>query len=106
MAPDPEQIVTPVLPERVVPEVPDQIPTAVAFRALHHVLGHGHDGVDPIQHFAGALLDELGLTDRELAAAEQAVMAALSAHPRDQVAIDAAMVALDRLSENRRSKQP
>jgi hypothetical protein len=101
--PDPV-IVTPVMPEPSLPEVPDLIPTIVAFRALNHVLNHGHDGVDPIQHFAGALLDELGLTDRELAAAEQAVIKAMTGHPRDQDAIDSAMAGLKRLQMIRKKK--
>ena len=83
-------------------ELPDQIPTSAAFVALKHVLSHGHDGLDPIDHFAGVLMRELDLGDSELAAAEEAVVKAMTTHPRSQAAIDEATRALAQLKKRRK----
>jgi hypothetical protein len=83
------------------PELPEQVPTGAAILALQHVLNHGHDGVDPVDHYCGALVDLLGLVDpvkRDLAIAEQAIVRALSVHPRDQARIDTAMAEFQRLT--------
>ncbi len=79
------------------PNLPDQVSTAAAITAMVHVLSHGHDGIDPIDHYRAALLDALSLDDRELAEAERAVMVALAAHPREQKALDKAISKLARL---------
>jgi len=78
-------------------ELPQQIPTSAAFTAVQHILSHGHDGLDPMQHFAGALFKEFGLVDEELNAAEEAVVKALTGHPRDADAINIAMAELSRI---------
>jgi hypothetical protein len=87
-------------------ELPEQIPTAAAFTAVQHILSHGHDGLDPLQHFAGALMQELGLVDQELKAAEEAVVNAITGHPREQAAVDVAMAELDRLRVARVKRGP
>jgi hypothetical protein len=79
------------------PELPAQIPTAAAIEAAQHMISHGHDGIDPVQHFLGALVDALGLADKDLAAAERAVVQAFTAHPRDDAAIKKALRDLRRV---------
>jgi hypothetical protein len=89
-------------------ELPEHIPTGAAIGALHHVLDHGHDGVDPIQHFLGALVDQLGLADpadRELDAAEKRMLQALHAHPRDRAELKAALAAVQLLTRARDKKR-
>jgi hypothetical protein len=85
------------------PVLPNQIPTAAAFAALRHILNHGHDGVDPEDHFGGVLVDLLGLgqADPARAAAEAAVIVAMTAHPRDQAAVEEALTALSELREGK-----